>query len=163
MAQNSKIDPDPKIDPETSVEQLSPAWAASVVRIATVWGLGVGTAIALCLYAVLALHLGAGKFGIGLVLGFASGLMLAVGMAYQTYVQRHLRITFTSDLRGGALVSAFLGAAMLFVTATLFVMLSPPFLLGFALFLRNADHRALTWRQRRETYIGGLMPHVRAF
>lgn len=146
-------------------EQLPDTWGARITQVATIWGLGVGTAVALCLDAWLVVRLGGGEFALTGVLTLAMGMMLAAGTAYLQYVQRHLRIVFTSDVRHGSLIAAMLGGVMLFICAALVVALTPLLLGGFALYAEAGKRKGLvmTTRQQRDKYIGGLLPRLSAF
>ena len=146
-------------------ERLPDAWGGRIARIATVWGLGMGTGVALCLYAWLVARLGGGHFALVCALCAALGMMLAAGLAYLQYVQRHLRIVFTSDVRHGSWIAATIGAVMLFISAALVVILSAPVLMGFALYVEAVKRtgQVMTLRQKTDAYFGGLVPHLSTF
>jgi len=146
-------------------ERLPDTWGGRITRLATIWGLGAGTGLALCLYAGLVLRLGGGEFALACTLSAATGMMLAAGVSYLQYVQRHLRIVFTSDVRHGSLIAATIGGVMLFICAALVVLLTPPILAGFALYVEAVKRKGLvmTTRQKTDTYIGGLIPHLSVF
>ncbi len=54
---------------------------------------------------------------------------------------------------------------MLFICAALVVLLTPPILAGFALYVEAVKRKGIvmTTRQKRDTYIGGLIPHLSVF
>ena len=155
----------------TAAEQLTSApnfqprltWGDSLVRVATVWGLGTGLAIVAALTAALIWHLGGGPHPA--LLGAAStiGISTGGGVVYLDYVKRHIRLDPARKAPAARVISGVAVLGTLFLFALLLSALMPLILLVGIPYVESKRQRGTPWREQTDMFIGELLPRVAIF
>ena len=144
--------------PEASAPTLT--WLDSLARVVTVWGLGVGTASAATLVAVLAYHMGASSFPLSMLVALVVGMTTAGGAVYLDYVKAHVRVDPAWEPHAAKVVSSLATLVYLFVVASLISLLMLPILAAGVLYIRSRSHKGESWRRRADMFIGEAMPRI---
>ena len=135
-------------------------WTDSLVRVATVGGLAMGSVIAAALTAAASLSLGWGQFITLAALAFVGGASVSGSALYLDYVKAHLHLDLTQSSLPTKAISFFATLVILYVAAALLSFLMIPILLVGFLYIRAKRQRGRTWREQIEMFITEAMPRI---
>lgn len=140
-----------------------PTWLDSPIRVITVWGLGMGTAVSAVLATGLLHFFGLTGLLLAMPVALIIGLTCGGSTLYLSFIKDHMRVDRSSFVSSAKVISVGSTLVFLFVIAFLVSFLMLPFFVSGILYVQAKAHGEQSWRKSADMFIGEAMPRIAFF